>query len=66
MLEYSKDKSLLDASKEKSSEDIVDLSNSFSKRYISYSKDDETINLSDLRLSKLPQQRNNNQEKEDQ
>ena len=66
MLEYSKDKSLLDGSKEKSSEDIVDLSNSFSKRHISYSKDDETINLSDLRLSKLPQQRNNNQEKEDQ
>jgi hypothetical protein len=47
--------SLLDKSiKEKSSELIdFEVSDSFSKRDFEISKDDETINLSDLKLSKL-------------
>lgn len=56
MLEYSKDRSSLDISKEKSS-DYVDLSNSFSKKNMEYSKDDDTINLSDLKLSKLEKEK---------
>lgn len=45
--------SILDKSLKDKSSVIVDLSDSFSKRDFEISKDDETINLSDLKLSKL-------------
>ena len=53
ILDYSKDKSSLDYSKEKSSIMVSNGDSSFSKRDFELSKDDDTINLSDLKLSKL-------------
>ena len=47
---------LYKSEKERSSV-IVDLSDSFSKKDFELSKDEETINLSDLKLSKLDRQR---------
>ena len=45
--------SFIDKSEKEKSSVIVDLSDSFSRRDFELSKDDETINLSDLKLSKL-------------